>query len=75
VNTGRVKTIDVRLPAYLRVSNLFQETTHRMSKEVLEKMVADYLSRQFPVSVFSWQGGEPTLCGLDFFREAVYNSR
>ncbi|NOZ64126.1 MAG: hypothetical protein GXO71_04210 [Caldiserica bacterium] len=46
-----------------------------MSKEVLEKMVADYLSRQFPVSVFSWQGGEPTLCGLDFFREAVYNSR
>ena len=42
-----------------------------MSREVLEKMVMDYLSWQFPVSVFSWQGGEPTLCGLDFFREAV----
>jgi len=50
---------------------MFQGDSHRMSRKVVEKMIADYLSLQFPVSVFSWQGGEPTLCGLDFFQEVV----
>jgi len=42
-----------------------------MSREVLEEMIRQYLSFRFPVSCLSWQGGEPTLCGLDFFKEAV----
>jgi uncharacterized protein len=43
----------------------------RMSNEVLEKLVKDYLKLRFPVSGFSWQGGEPTLMSLDFYRRAV----
>jgi uncharacterized protein len=43
----------------------------RMSDEVLEKMTRDYLSLGFPMNSFSWQGGEPTLMGLDFFKRAV----
>ena len=42
-----------------------------MSREVLERLSADYLSLGFPVSTFIWQGGEPTLAGLDFYRRAV----
>jgi len=42
-----------------------------MSDEVLEKLVKDYMRLGFPVSGFAWQGGEPTLMGLDFFRRAV----
>lgn len=43
----------------------------RMSDEVLEKMTKDYLGINLPVAAFSWQGGEPTLMGLDFFRKAL----
>ena len=43
----------------------------RMSDEVLEKLVKDYMELRFPTSGFAWQGGEPTLMGLDFYKKAV----
>lgn len=43
----------------------------RMGGEVLEKLVKDYLKLGFPVAGFAWQGGEPTLMGLDFFERVV----
>jgi uncharacterized protein len=42
-----------------------------MPDEVLERMITDYLGYGFPASVFTWQGGEPTVTGLDFFRKVV----
>jgi uncharacterized protein len=38
----------------------------RMSDEVLEKLIKDYMQLNFPVVGFAWQGGEPTLMGVDF---------
>jgi uncharacterized protein len=43
----------------------------RMSEEVLEKLVKDYMRLRFALAGFAWQGGEPTLMGLDFYRKAV----
>ena len=43
----------------------------RMSDEVLEKMIKDYLELRFEVSGFAWQGGEPTLMGLDFYKKVI----
>ncbi|MFH1716691.1 MAG: anaerobic sulfatase maturase [Planctomycetota bacterium] len=43
----------------------------RMSEEVLEKLVKDYMQLRFPLAGFAWQGGEPTLMGLDFYEKAV----
>ncbi len=43
----------------------------RMTLEVLEKLVKDFLALRFPVSNFAWQGGEPTLMGLDFYKKLV----
>ncbi|MHC4620149.1 MAG: anaerobic sulfatase maturase [Planctomycetota bacterium] len=43
----------------------------RMSDEVLEKLVSDYMKLGFPEAGFAWQGGEPTLMGLDFYKKAV----
>lgn len=43
----------------------------RMSDEVLEKLVRDYMGLRFQMSGFAWQGGEPTLMGLDFYKKAV----
>ncbi|MBN2289014.1 MAG: anaerobic sulfatase maturase [Candidatus Glassbacteria bacterium] len=42
-----------------------------MPAGVLERMVGDYLSYGFPTSAFTWQGGEPTLAGLEFYKKAV----
>ena len=44
----------------------------RMPPEVLESFVRQYLrSQDTPEVTFGWQGGEPTLLGLEFFRQAV----
>ena len=44
---------------------------HRMTAETLEQTIRRYgLSRSARLH-FGWQGGEPTLAGLDFFQEAV----
>jgi len=43
----------------------------RMSDEVLEKLVKDYLKLDFSEAGFAWQGGEPTLMGLDFYKKVV----
>ncbi len=43
-----------------------------MSDETLEKFIQQYIAGVTgPEVVFSWQGGEPTLMGLDFFRKVV----
>jgi len=44
----------------------------RMSDEILERFIRQYLEGQnCKEAIFSWQGGEPTLAGLDFFRRVV----
>jgi uncharacterized protein len=46
--------------------------TGQMSDETLELFVRQYIEGTTgPQVVFSWQGGEPTLRGVDFFRRAV----
>jgi uncharacterized protein len=43
-----------------------------MSDETLELLIRGYIEDvTTPEVVFTWQGGEPTLRGLDFFRRAV----
>lgn len=44
---------------------------HRMSDEVLEKMISSYMATPQPQYAFGWQGGEPTLMGVDFFRRVT----
>jgi uncharacterized protein len=46
--------------------------TGRMDEETLELFIRQYIEGVTgPEVVFSWQGGEPTLRGLDFFRKVV----
>ena len=43
-----------------------------ISDETLETFIRQYFEGQnHKEVVFSWQGGEPTLLGLDFFRKVV----
>jgi uncharacterized protein len=44
---------------------------HRMTDAVLEQMIRTYLATPQPIYSFGWQGGEPTLLGVDFFRRVT----
>lgn len=58
---------------YLEKKKLFsEEASFRMTDELLELYTKQYIeANQVPVVTFTWQGGEPTLMGLDFFRKAI----
>jgi uncharacterized protein len=58
---------------YLEKAHLYPDVKNfRMTPEVLETYVRDYIAAQpGPLVSFAWQGGEPTLLGVDFFRQAL----
>ena len=58
---------------YLEKERVFPENTNfRMTDEVLDAYTRQYIqANDAPEIVFSWQGGEPTLMGLDFYGRAV----
>ena len=43
----------------------------RMTPDTLERLVDTYLFYSYPNSIFAFQGGEPTLAGLQFFEKLV----
>ncbi len=70
---GPVCNLDCRYCFYTEKEALFPKNhTYRMSNEVLETFIQNYIESQ-PLSPvpFVWQGGEPALAGLDFYREVV----
>ncbi len=56
---------------YLKKKALYRGSALRMSNAVLERMISSYMATNQPVHAFGWQGGEPTLMGLDFFRKVT----
>ncbi|MCP4762285.1 MAG: anaerobic sulfatase maturase [archaeon] len=53
------------------IDHLEKGVKTRMSDNVLESMIASYMSTEQPQYVFGWQGGEPTLMGIDFFKRVI----
>ena len=58
---------------YLGKASLFAgQAPARMAPELLERFIRERLEASSgPVTAFEWHGGEPTLLGLDYFREIV----
>ncbi len=72
--SGSVCNLDCTYCFYLEKEKLYpgRAADWRMSVETLELYVRQYIeSQDAPTVNFAWQGGEPTLMGLDFFRRAV----
>jgi uncharacterized protein len=71
--TGALCNLDCTYCYYLSKRELLgQAESRRISAGVLEKFIGQYFeSQNHKEVVFSWQGGEPTLLGLDFFRKVV----
>ncbi len=58
---------------YLEKQSLFGAgEKYRMPDEILSRFITNYITSQpTPLVEFVWQGGEPTLLGVDFFKRAV----
>lgn len=70
---GPICNLDCEYCFYLEKRALFRPgEQYRMSGDVLDAFVRGYLrSQPTPLVEFVWQGGEPTLLGLDYFRQVV----
>ena len=71
--TGPICNLDCKYCFYLEKENLYPgERNWAMSPEVLESYIRQYIQAQTaPTITFAWQGGEPTLLGIDYFRRIV----
>ncbi|WP_213194163.1 radical SAM protein, partial [Klebsiella aerogenes] len=71
--TGSACNLDCSYCFYLHKEHLLQQEKRcYMSDETLENFIRQYIDGQDGEQVvFSWQGGEPTLMGLEFFHKVV----
>ena len=57
---------------FLKKATLYPGSDFRMSDEVHEAYIRQlFKAHQVPSVTVAWQGGEPTLMGLDFFRHSL----
>src|SRR5712672_2538532 len=70
---GPICNLDCKYCFYLEKEQLYpDEHKWGMSDTVLEEYIRQYIRSQPNSQVdFAWQGGEPTLLGVDFFRKVV----
>jgi uncharacterized protein len=70
--TGPICNLDCQYCFFLSKEALYPGDRFRMSDELLEAYVRQLVASHPDGDVtLAWQGGEPTLMGVDFFRRAV----
>ena len=70
--TGAICNLDCKYCFFLSKDTLYPGSPFRMTDDVLEAYVKQIIeSQRGPQFTIAWQGGEPTLMGLDFFRRAM----
>jgi uncharacterized protein len=70
---GALCNLDCQYCFYLEKEKLYPPNENfRMTDAVLENYVQQYIATQDgPEITFAWQGGEPTLLGVEFYRKAI----
>jgi serine-type anaerobic sulfatase-maturating enzyme len=70
--TGAVCNLDCSYCFFLSKEALYPGSSFRMADDVHELYIRQLLeAHRTPVVTIAWQGGEPTLMGLDFFRRSM----
>ena len=70
--SGSTCNIDCTYCFFLSKDALYPNEKHRMSADTLEAYIRQLLeSHRAPQVTVAWQGGEPTLMKLEFFRRSV----
>ena len=70
---GPICNLDCKYCFYLEKEVLYPDTAKwAMPADVLESYIQQYIQQQnTDVIHFAWQGGEPTLLGVDYFRNII----
>jgi len=69
---GALCNLNCKYCFYSPKKDLYQDSEMQMSDEVLEEYTSQYIDAiKIPEVTFAWQGGEPTLMGLEFFKKAI----
>jgi len=69
---GAICNLDCEYCYFLSKERLYPNSNFRMGETLLEKYTRQYIEAQHvPEVTFAWQGGEPTLMGLDFYKQVV----
>ena len=70
--SGSTCNLDCTYCFFLSKEALYPNSKSRMSEQTLENYIRQLLeAHQTPTVTVAWQGGEPTLMGLDFFKRSV----
>ena len=70
--TGAACNLDCTYCFFLSKEMLYPGSPFRMADNVLETYIRQLLeSHRVPEVTVAWQGGEPTLMGLDFYRRSI----
>src|SRR5271170_1176492 len=70
--TGAACNLDCKYCFFLVKENLYPGSSFRMSDDVQENYIRQVIeSHSGPEVPVAWQGGEPTLMGLDFYRRSI----
>jgi uncharacterized protein len=70
---GPICNLDCKYCFYLEKESLYPQVEKwAMREDVLETYIRQYIeAHDTPVVSFAWQGGEPTLLGVEYFRRIV----
>ncbi|MFN2141048.1 MAG: radical SAM protein, partial [Candidatus Promineifilaceae bacterium] len=70
--SGSTCNLDCTYCFFLSKEALYPNAKIRMSEATLEAYIKQLLeSQRTPTATVAWQGGEPTLMGLDFYRKSI----
>jgi uncharacterized protein len=70
--TGAICNLDCEYCFFLSKEMLYPGSRFRMADELLDTYLRQLIeAHRTPEVVVAWQGGEPTMMGLDFFRRSV----
>lgn len=70
--TGSRCNLDCDYCFFLKKERLYPASTFTMPDEVMEQYIRQTIeAHQVPEVTIAWQGGEPTLMGIDFFRRVM----
>jgi uncharacterized protein len=70
--SGATCNLDCTYCFFLSKEKLYPNSRFRMSDDLLETYIRQLIESQHaPEVTIAWQGGEPTLMGLDFFKRSI----
>jgi uncharacterized protein len=70
--TGSRCNLDCKYCFFLSKEKLYPGSNFRMTDDLLENYICQNIQcQEVPEVTIAWQGGEPTLMGLDFFRRSI----